>query len=394
MNSRFYSVLVAGLMPMSAMAAGYYLPNQDAYATAMGNAFVATADNPSAVFYNPAGMTQLKTPEAELNLYTINLAKTVTTDTERFKSKSPWQAVPALFYVAPINDKLSWGIGSYSPYGLGADWGQGSPFRTVVTSAKLIYSNTALAIGYNITDTLSIGASASVVYTNLELEQGLGVAPLDFLQIKADGFTAAGELGLRWAPTPEHAFGLTASTATSQRLSGKVYSNILGTGDGDISFKTPMRVAFGYSYKPAPGWNLEANIEWLDWDSLNDLTATSLHLPGHAISVPFDWQSMFIYEVGVSHTWENGYTVAAGYDYNSNAQPDTHYNPVIGDADFQSFNVGFGRKLDCWSWFLTYQLGYANRNVNGDVNTPAGQNANGKYHEVNNAIVLSAGYKF
>ena len=41
------------------MANGFGLPDQDAFATARGEAFVATADNASAIYYNPAGITQL-----------------------------------------------------------------------------------------------------------------------------------------------------------------------------------------------------------------------------------------------------------------------------------------------------------------------------------------------
>jgi hypothetical protein len=36
---------------------GFRLPNQDPVAIARGNAFAATADNPSAMYYNPAGIT-------------------------------------------------------------------------------------------------------------------------------------------------------------------------------------------------------------------------------------------------------------------------------------------------------------------------------------------------
>ncbi len=42
-----------------AFGLGSRLPDQDAEATARGNAFTATADNPSAIFYNPAGIMQL-----------------------------------------------------------------------------------------------------------------------------------------------------------------------------------------------------------------------------------------------------------------------------------------------------------------------------------------------
>src|SRR5436309_8567667 len=55
--------LILGLLlaaTASVCALGIRIPNQDAEANARGNAFVATADNPSAIYYNPAGITQLK----------------------------------------------------------------------------------------------------------------------------------------------------------------------------------------------------------------------------------------------------------------------------------------------------------------------------------------------
>src|SRR5947207_3345244 len=46
--------------PMDTGAVGFRMPNQDPEGIARGNAFVATADNPSAIYYNPAGITQLE----------------------------------------------------------------------------------------------------------------------------------------------------------------------------------------------------------------------------------------------------------------------------------------------------------------------------------------------
>ena len=43
----------------AAFASGTRVGFKDAFAMARGNAFVATADNASAVYYNPAGMTSL-----------------------------------------------------------------------------------------------------------------------------------------------------------------------------------------------------------------------------------------------------------------------------------------------------------------------------------------------
>ena len=52
-------VVLAGSVA-SLSAAGFRLPDQDAFATARGEAFAATADNASAIYYNPAGISQLQ----------------------------------------------------------------------------------------------------------------------------------------------------------------------------------------------------------------------------------------------------------------------------------------------------------------------------------------------
>ena len=52
-------ILILLVLPRSVHADGFRNPFHDAAAIAQGNAFAAQADNASALFYNPAGMTQL-----------------------------------------------------------------------------------------------------------------------------------------------------------------------------------------------------------------------------------------------------------------------------------------------------------------------------------------------
>ena len=57
-----FTTTVAGIVVMCSslgFAAGFRLPEQDSAAMGMASAFVGQADNPSAVWYNPAGITQL-----------------------------------------------------------------------------------------------------------------------------------------------------------------------------------------------------------------------------------------------------------------------------------------------------------------------------------------------
>src|SRR5882724_1545126 len=55
-----------------AAAVAFRLPNQDPEAIARGNAFVATADNPSAIYYNPAGITQLPGQSVDVGIYAVS----------------------------------------------------------------------------------------------------------------------------------------------------------------------------------------------------------------------------------------------------------------------------------------------------------------------------------
>ncbi len=48
------------LLPKIVIANGFAVNEQSAIAAGMGGAFVAQADDPSAVYYNPAGLVQLK----------------------------------------------------------------------------------------------------------------------------------------------------------------------------------------------------------------------------------------------------------------------------------------------------------------------------------------------
>src|SRR5690349_6525965 len=66
---------IAVLITSSAtvFATGFRLPDQDAFATGRGEAFVATADNPSAIYYNPAGISQLEGQNVRGGFYGIYL---------------------------------------------------------------------------------------------------------------------------------------------------------------------------------------------------------------------------------------------------------------------------------------------------------------------------------
>ena len=78
-QSRIAAVVMCGSIGIAlfgrvdeAGAVGFRLPNQDPEGISRGNAFAATADNPSAIYYNPAGISQLDGTQVRAGLYFVS----------------------------------------------------------------------------------------------------------------------------------------------------------------------------------------------------------------------------------------------------------------------------------------------------------------------------------
>src|SRR2546427_8106997 len=118
-------------------ADGFRLPDEDAFATARGEAFAATADNASAIYYNPAGISHLKGWNFRGGIYGIYLPMSYQSPSGRtFDNKKTLQAAPQLFGTYGLKGlPLSFGLGLYGHFGLGVHWPQETGFRTVGTQS-------------------------------------------------------------------------------------------------------------------------------------------------------------------------------------------------------------------------------------------------------------------
>ena len=145
------------MLPSESLGSGFAINEQSARALGMGGAFVAQADDPSAVYYNPAGITQLKGQHVSAGLYAITSGIEFTSAAGgTAKADSGLQFVPQLHYVlSPKGSDWSFGLGVNAPYGLSIDYGTDTPFSSIATKAKLLYVSISPVVAYKITPTLS-----------------------------------------------------------------------------------------------------------------------------------------------------------------------------------------------------------------------------------------------
>jgi long-chain fatty acid transport protein len=399
----------------SALASGYDLPDQDAFAVGGGLAVTATADNPSAVFYNPAGLTQLAGNNVEAGFYGIDLEpqyKNPETGAT-YGNRDPFSGVPQLFYsYSNAEHGFSLGLGVYAPSGLSSSWPSNTGFRTTGTQASLTEFAINPVVAYKICDSLSIGAGLSANYANLDWRQGI-LWPnqnYDQFRFQGDGWGVSGNFGVLWQPIQQLSFGAAMQTGAKMNLSGyttayneeaaaATYPAFAARTDAMTDFQFPLKAEGGVSYRPTPKWNVEVDADYIDWQSMGTVTiqqATALaSIFPKDIPLTFDWQSSWYYELGVTRYLDNGWHLSAGYIFNENTVPTSHYLPVVADEDRHFFSVGVGRKYRHLDFDIAYQFGYGpERTVTGSAASASGQTADGTYSFISHAVAVSVGYHF
>lgn len=393
------ALLATGLLTCTAvqslMAGGFRLPDQDAFATARAEAFAATADNASAIYYNPAGLGQLRGHNVRAGFYSIYFQSSYEAPGGgEWDSKAKISPVPQFFYAYGCDDlPLTFGLGVYAPYGLSLKWPGDVPFRQVALEGSLTYMTVNPALAWRITPKLSLGVGLNINRGDALLRQGLAPIPLgDEFRFQGDGFSVSGNVGLQWQINSNFTVGASYRGPSTVNLDGDI--RILPPGgpaahaDANLDFRIPQSAVVGISWRPNPKWNIEFDVDVTDWSSINSLQIKSaVPLP----AVPLNWNTSFYYELGATRYFDNGWSLSAGYVFNESAMPDKFYNPVVSDVDKHFFSVGTGYRGKRWSFDVAYQLGYGpDHEVKGSVSGVA----DGKYDFISHALSTTVGYHF
>jgi long-chain fatty acid transport protein len=355
---------------------GFRVAFMDTEAMGRGNAFAATADTPAALFYNPAGLTQLDGFELQGGSYLLDYSTRHTAPGgQQTATDGGLEAVPHFYFAhRPTQGNLAWGVGAHLPFGLATDWPREAPFSAIAMSSRMTYLRVNGAVAYQVTPTFSIAAGPSLNYSELEMSRAIppealggftGAEVRETMDDAAVGF----HLSARWAPTERHAFGAAYHSRTRMNYTGtrSIHPGALQVPSENVSLSLPFPdiVTTGYSFRPTPLWNLEVNVDWTNWERLNTVV---IDAPSGATPVPFNWKSTFMYSFGVTRHLPRGNYLSAGYLFSEDAVPDTFYNPMIPDSKLHFYSLGTGRRGQRFSWHAAYHYGYGpGRDVAGSV---------------------------
>ena len=180
----FFLVLWLLLQPSEASAQALRFQPQGTAAAGQGNAFVAQADDASAIHYNPAGLSQVNGVQVVTGTTllggSVKAKSPIGIDSRGDFGGSVAFPPPSYSFVSANLGSLGWdslsnvtvGLGLTSPFGLNIRYPVDGPFNTAVTSAALPLIDIKPTVAYKLNDQLAIGVSAGIYTFASFLGQG------------------------------------------------------------------------------------------------------------------------------------------------------------------------------------------------------------------------------
>ncbi len=419
--SAFFLILLFWPSP-SAFAGGFMVPHQTARGLALSNALTAGVKDPSAVYYNPAALSEVDGNRLLINGSYINTVNSVKNNGRKARNKHNDNFITTLFANYHITGTdFTLGFGSYVPFGLATAY-ESSFVRFAATKTELKTLNVTPAISWHPSEFFSVGAGLSFVHASTLLSQSLcfasvpgGCGSEGRVRITDTANAFSYNVGVLLKPHERLKIGLTYRARTDLRFdSANVKFTALGpaTTRADIKpIPLPPVIDLGVFWQMTPTWGLEFVYEFARWSEFKHIKATfsptivqgggALVLPG--FTFPQDWKNTSTLRLGSFYRLSENFEIRGGITVEEGPIPGRTLNPAIPGADLLTLNAGIGYKWKKVTLDLGYMaVFYKNRRVSNMEleGTPAtgipflGAPGKDKYETFNNFVSLAVGYRF
>jgi len=388
-------------------AGGYELPMLGSRVLGMGGAFIGTADDWTAIYWNPAGLTQQEkwgVGATLLNLhYTLTDGNSVSNydapqmsfdqgdvfmrvhPTLSGAGNEPIQFSKETVSISAYNPGIGgyWaipglgviGLGFYTPVSNYVDWDDTVKDQatqadiTASYSTKLSMSMVNLSFARDAIRNLSVGIGLNLVYGNNEYDADkkytcAAAPPMNYTfnyDSKASGTGFEWMLGLRYKVIPQFSIGAVYRSGSKLSLSGTANTlhTMLGideTSDYTQKFNHPATYGVGLAYRPIP--KLLLGFDWAQTDWTTMKAQFDYETEGTAlkdIDKSMDWKRSDSYRLGVEYAISKQIGLQAGYTKFLSAAPDKGVGLTsVNDVDMNIFSIGAGYNFKGFQIDATY----------------------------------------
>lgn len=355
------------LLPTVCRAGGFALYEYSAKGVAMGGANIALADDPSAVAYNPAGITQLSGTQFMAGMSAIAPVANVKSGNGPTTTTQANIYTPPQFYLThKYNDTVSFALGVFTRYGVGTQYNADWVGKTNIYRAELSSYSITPDIALKLTDKLSVAFGPEFLFSSADLRRS--PAPGRDMRMYVEGMSFGGQFALHYLFDDQWSAGFTYHTAQRAKDSGHLRTtNMAALGYIDqkltITLDLPASYTLGVAYKPTKDWKIEADAIFTEWQDYQDMYYKfEYHSPSTSTK---NWRNVWRFQLGTEYMATNWLALRAGFVWDQDPIRPGYEDYMLPTNDRKIYSLGFGIISDKMTYdFAGAYVSNNNRSIN------------------------------
>jgi long-chain fatty acid transport protein len=366
------------LAASTAGAAGFQINEHNAAATGRASAVVATIDDASAIWHNPAGLANIEGTEVQVGASFIRprgeyVGPGLASTNPNFPNEVTAGAVsrivpvPNAYVSHALSKKAVVGVGFYAPYGLGIEWQNKDSWvgRTSIQELSLRSFFITPAIALKLSDAVNVAVAVSLVPATVYLQRTLGATdngqvlfPSNVygsegtLEVSGSAFGVGASFGVQAKLIDHLRLGAVFRSAVDLGFSGNANFNIPSTATTEVRANFPDQTGRADLTLPhtlgfGVGWvdgalTLEAATQITFWTSYDELRLNfDAGRPAPSSASPRDWKTVPMFRLGAQYMLDK-LALRAGLAYDLSPAPDDTVDPTLPDNDRLIGTLGAG----------------------------------------------------
>ena len=335
------------------LAGGYQVRLQGARQSGMGLTGTSLISGASDIFYNPGSLSFLSKKfefTAGTNAIFSKIEFRSLESDYVAKTNNP-VSLPFFFYGAgKITDKITAGLGIYTPYGSKTDWPDDWSGRFLIQNIALSSIYFQPSISFQILDNLSIGAGLAYVMGSVDLQRALPYNDRSFVKLNGNASAFGFNIGVLFKPAESMHIGIDYRSKievklddgdANFRIPASLVSIITIENKFSSSLPLPANLDCGLSWQITQKLLFSFEINWVLWNCYDSLTFTFIENGDMLNSInPLLYSNSIIPRFGLEYRIQPKLKIRTGAYYDNSPANDEYFTPETVTLNTLGFTFG------------------------------------------------------
>lgn len=370
------SLLLSILISLTAGGEGFRTPAAGGESLGRTGGRTIFAQGANAALQNPNNMLDEEQEALDLSLTVIDIQIHGTlSNGDTLVNDAQLKFMPTVNYVNPLPEyeKLSFGFGIYTPFGLSSNWETTGSFANPLGLRYQVPFENILktidfspVISYQATEKLRVFVGLDLIWSQLEFNQFYpGLVGTAFpvtanegvINSKGDDVAFTGKIGAMYNLTDkqfiyasyQHSYSMDYSgrtTVSNPLTPAASQAGVTASSSFDAGFDFPSIIKVGYGVQVTDRLQWEVQAEYIEFSrnenldvdlGNNNVLLTAL---GASSRTPLNWKDTYTFGTTLTYQFEK-LRVFGGYQFLESPVPAETYSTSIPDANQSAVSIGF-----------------------------------------------------